>query len=118
MRELNQLGAVYVVTSPWWPSPTWMYERTNWLRRHFGVTPEWVVHTSAKKLVHGRVFIDDNYAHLVDWRTANPIDHELALLVDAPYNRAAPLGLERGRVRRTKGWGDVVGEVREWLATR
>jgi 5'(3')-deoxyribonucleotidase len=113
VRELVQLGDVYAVTSPWWSSPTWPYERTRWLDRWFGMPADRVVQTSAKQLVFGDVMIDDRPENLIEWRSCQQARGwcTRAVLVDAPYNQG-----RAELAHRAHGWGDVVEKTREWLA--
>lgn len=72
VRELEKLGDVYIVTSPWNSNPTWTHDRERWLYTHFGIKSSRVVHTSAKHLVRGDVFIDDKTTAVAKWREAHP----------------------------------------------
>lgn len=90
---------VYVVTAPMQCNVNWLREREEWLARHYGIPAERVIHTAAKHLVTGDLFIDDKPSNVRDWSRANP--HQIGLLWDAPYNQ-----LERG-LTRAKSWHDV-----------
>lgn len=68
IAELRKLAEVYIVTSPWNSNPTWMHERELWLERHVGIPHSQVVHTSAKHLVRGDVFVDDKLEAVERWQ--------------------------------------------------
>lgn len=101
---LREISDLYVVTSPMHLSPTWTYEREEWIRSHFGIGGNRIVHTAAKYLCVGDVFVDDRPYNVQKWRYEHPSG--LGILWDAPYNR-----LERG-LPRTSDWSDVIQAVR------
>jgi hypothetical protein len=68
----EELGEIYIVTSPWNSNPTWTHDREEWLYRNFGIPYNRVIHTSAKYLVRGDVFIDDKASAVAKWRDAHP----------------------------------------------
>lgn len=103
--ELSKMAEVFVVTSPWITSPTWMHERTKWVREHFGIPHSHVIHASSKYLVHGDVLVDDKPSHVVEW--GEQWGHGAALLFDMPHNRADGAGLRR------VGWPEVLDVT--WL---
>ena len=63
---------VFCVTAFWFDHPTWTAERTTWLEAHMGIDRRHVVHTHAKALVAGDVFVDDKRAHVKAWSDAHP----------------------------------------------
>jgi len=66
--KLEALAEVVFVTAPFDESPTWVFDRTCWLRKLFGRTvAERTVFTHNKKAVCGRVLVDDKVEHLVQW---------------------------------------------------
>lgn len=81
-----EVADVYAVTSPWHSSPTWMHERTAWLKRHFKIPRERVIHASTKHLVRGDVFVDDKASHVTAWAGANR--EGMGVLFDMHHNRA------------------------------
>lgn len=88
IAKLRASHSVYFVTSPY-RGPrdkhlSWTADREHWLLDHFGVPHSDVIHTSAKHLVTGDVFVDDNVDNVRRWQTANPSG--LALLWYQPYN--------------------------------
>lgn len=103
MRESHE---VYVVTAHMKNARTWVYDRDAWLAEHFGFTADHIVHTKAKQLVRGDLFVDDNPGNVAKWSAANPRGR--GFLYDRPYNRDA-------NAARVHGWGDVLDELAEWL---
>lgn len=84
IRRLQLMGVdVYFVTAPW-NSRHWAYERTAWLQMHFGVNRNQVIHTNAKHVCVGDVFVDDKYEHILDWKEHHPAG--VPILWSAPYN--------------------------------
>lgn len=108
VRELQNLVDVYVVTSPT-HSPTWVWERNEWLREHFGFHPRQVIHTSAKSLVRVPIRIDDSPDHVRDWHSADP--QGLSMLWATVRTRnvvsMAPF--------RVSSWEEVVRRVKAYI---
>lgn len=82
-RIMLSLAEVYVVTSPWHTSKTWMSERTEWIRKHLGIPASHIIHTSSKHLVRGHVFVDDKTENCQEWDLTNP---GIAVLWKRPWN--------------------------------
>lgn len=104
VATLGELADVYVVTSPWDSSPTWMFERLHWLARNFKLSRSRVIQTGTKHLIRGSAFLDDKPSHVVEWGLAWPDAH--ALLFDMPHNRSAPEDVQRAT------WSDLIDIVR------
>lgn len=86
IRQLRRAGVeVYFVTAPW-HGRNWVYERDEWLRNYFDADRKHIVHTDAKFLVTGDVFVDDKYEHVVNWKEHHP--NGLPILWNAPYNKS------------------------------
>ena len=85
--RLAGVADVHIVTSPW-PSPTWTFEREEWLLQHFGIPSNRVHHESQKFLTRGDYLVDDHPKHIREWLLRRR-DHYLghALLWDTPHNR-------------------------------
>ncbi len=96
--QVREVADVYVVTSPWVTSDTWVSERYEWLRKYFGIPAERVVHTSAKHLVRGDFFIDDSYENVKAWRAHNGAG---GYLWNAPHN------VQHVDVPRLFGWNGL-----------
>lgn len=110
VRELEQHADVYIVTSPW-HGPFWTYERDAWLKTHFGIGRDRIVHTSAKHLCVGQALIDDRAENCQAWTDAHPSG--IGILWDRPWNADADID---GAVRMRE-WPAVV-EMVEWLGKR
>lgn len=88
VKQLAEAFDVYFVTSPMVTSKTWVYERSQWLVRHFG--PELgkrVVHTHYKELVAGSALIDDKPQHVVDWHYEHGTIETFEGVLNRPYNQ-------------------------------
>lgn len=104
IEELRSICDVYVVTSPF-HSKTWVHERYAALAKHFGFKKNEVVHTNAKHLVVGDMFLDDNPEHVDHWNAAHP--GKVGMLWHIPNTRKLPY--DRVRVR---SWAEVVAKAR------
>jgi len=101
VRRLSELGEVFVVTSPWDSSPTWMFERLHWVARHFPtIGRRRVIQTAQKHLIRGDVFVDDKLEHVETWSAAWP--GSKAILFDMHHNRRDSAKEWRG------GWGHAI----------
>lgn len=92
VKQLSEVFDVYFVTSPMVTSPTWVYERSEWLIKKFGKDlGKKVVHTHYKELVDGRLFVDDKPQHVYDWNNCERscANNNAGLLIDRPYNQGA-----------------------------
>ncbi len=85
IEALREIAEVYIVTSPWNSCATWTSERESWLWRHFKVPHSHIVHTSAKHLVCGDVFVDDKTSMVAAWESAWP--DRVAVRWNTPHNR-------------------------------
>lgn len=90
IRELPV--SITVVTAPW-VSKTWVYERSAWLKKHFGIQREEIIHTHAKQLITGHLFIDDHVANVDKWGTHRGFDG--AFLWNTQYNQHEGQHLKR-----------------------
>ena len=107
VEQMREMVDVYALTSPW-DSPTWVYERNESLKEHFAIGRKHVVQTSAKYLVRGDFFLDDNPDHVTHWAEEHPAG--VAMLWHIPNTRK--LGHDHFRVR---SWAEVLGKVRSTL---
>jgi 5'(3')-deoxyribonucleotidase len=85
VARLHEMVDVYIVTTQLRGSPTWTHDREVWLQTHFSIPSHRVVHTSAKHLCTGEVFVDDRPENVLRWSKAHP--KGIGLLWDAPWNR-------------------------------
>lgn len=100
VRRLMEISDLYVVTSPMNHVPTWMYEREQWLLKHFGIPHKRVVHTSAKYLCLGDVLIDDRPANIEAWEKEHLGGR--GFLWHQTYNRASTVG------KRVLSWDQTI----------
>ena len=107
IRDLRKLANVYVVTSPN-HSRHWVYDRTEWLRDHFGFDPKHVVHTHAKALCVGDFFLDDSPDHVMRWRAKHP--GKDGMWWSTLHNRRLVIGDPSLRVH---SWDEVLKRVRD-----
>ena len=107
LRRLRDVE-VEVVTSPLLSSPTWMAERHEWLRRHFGFKKDQVHLVAKKHRVPGDFLVDDKPSHVGSWsdRSKDAGFAGNGLLWSAPYNAdSEDVGI------RVASWSDVYGIV-------
>jgi 5'(3')-deoxyribonucleotidase len=108
VEELQRIGDVYFCTALMGRSPTWAFDRINWIERHFGINYERIVFATAKQLVHGDMLVDDKLDNIHNWQLTNP--EGTACLWDAAHNRP-PLPISSG-VRRVHSWSEIVALAR------
>jgi 5'(3')-deoxyribonucleotidase len=109
VRRLQELADVVIVTSPFPDSDAWMSERERWLKSHFGLPRDQVIHTSAKHHVKGDFFIDDKTSHVLKWAEHHPQGR--ALLWNMKYNENDELP---DNVSRVVGWEQLHARVELW----
>ena len=101
---LHALGAeVWVVTSPWRSSKTWVHERTERLVSEFGIDDGQIVNVGKKHRVFGHVFVDDKPSNVSEWQAAWP--KGAGVLFDLHHNRGVD-------TQARGGWEDVLNLVR------
>jgi 5'(3')-deoxyribonucleotidase len=106
LKDLRQWADVYAVTSPLDGSPTWAYDREQWLAEYLGFDGRHVISARDKRLVAGDAFVDDKLEHLVEWRAAWP--KGLPIMWTEPHNEADEWSGPRAR--------DYAGLV-DWLGS-
>lgn len=85
VKEIASIADVYFVTSPIQSSPTWCYDRSKWLKKHFGTElGRKVVLTGQKHICAGDFFVDDKVTHVTKWQQHNPLG--TGFLWNQPYN--------------------------------
>lgn len=104
VARLRSVADVYIVTSPWNSNPTWTHDREHWLKQHFDIPHSRVVHTSAKHLCVGDVFIDDKVSAVVAWQAHHPLS--VGVVWDTPHNRR-----DHWSGARTSSWDALIGLV-------
>lgn len=95
IQAVKKMGVeVIYVTSPWVSSPTWCFERGNWLVDHgFASNHAEVIHTAAKHCVAGDFMVDDNPQNVQKWEAHN--QKGTGIIWRAPYNATAE-GIKMG----------------------
>ena len=116
---LRLYGKVYFVTSPIWSARTWVYERTHWLKEHFGAKPGEVIHTSAKELVRGDMLIDDKPQAVEYWALGQGLEPytNYGVVWNQPWNQNYILDA-RLDVVRAQSWEDVDGLINRMVHSR
>lgn len=73
VKRIAKIADVYFVTAPLPESPTWSYDRAQWLINHFGDDlGKRVVHTHHKHLIPAHHLVDDKIDHCRKWEASNP----------------------------------------------
>lgn len=109
VKLLQQHGTVFIVTSPL-SAPLWMSERTEWVKKNFGIEKSHVIHTEAKFLVQGTALIDDKFENIQSWVIANP--KGLGLLWDMPYNRQNTWITPQ--IKRVMSFAEAAETIKSW----
>lgn len=99
IKALRMRNSVFALTAHMRGSETWVHIRDELLIREFGFEHKEIIHTHAKHMVRGDVFIDDKPAHIEHWQSTYP--QSVAILWDQPYNRDSWVRL------RARKWDDV-----------
>lgn len=115
VRSLRELGEVIFVTAPLADSPHWHWERTQWIKEHFGSDGKDVIFATRKQHIVGDVLIDDRLDNLLDWQKAHP--NGVPILWSVPfYARYSPTP---PGVVSCNSWDeliDLIGALKQKLA--
>jgi 5'(3')-deoxyribonucleotidase len=84
VRKAREMADVVIVTSPM-HSPTWCHERKLSLQKHFDIPAKDVIFAKRKDLVVGRMLVDDNPQHVMEWAEAHYPKGQ-GVLWSMPYN--------------------------------
>jgi 5'(3')-deoxyribonucleotidase len=109
VRRLEELAEVVIVTSPFPGSATWASERENWLKSHFGIPHDRIIHAHNKRYIKGDFFVDDRTSHVLTWAEAHPEGR--ALLWTMRTNEGDELP---DNVSRVVGWEQLHARVELW----
>ena len=91
IKRIQRIADVCWVTSPLRSSPTWAFDRREWLEHYFGEEQK-IISTSEKHRVDGDFLLDDKPDHCKKWQHAHPLGN--ALLWSTGRNtRAVPDGV-------------------------
>lgn len=110
VREAQKIADVVIVTSPL-NSPTWDHERKQSLYEHFGIQRKDVIFASRKTLVQGRILVDDNPKHVMEWAAAHFDTRGQGVLWGMPYNKEALVDGARSYTRCVDSWDDLLGLI-------
>jgi 5'(3')-deoxyribonucleotidase len=107
---------VLFLTSHYRYSKTWVHDRDEWLKEHFGTQlGKQVIHTHHKYAVLGDVFVDDKVSHLEMWHDNMSQARRLHLPVcwSQPYNKDCTKFLRVGiwEPLITIAWGGTLENV-------
>lgn len=106
MKLLEKLpGTIVILTSPM-NSPFWAVERTEWIKKNFGIPAERVIQTSGKEYVAGTCLVDDKQANVLKWKKRHP--RGAAILWDAPYNKE----FDSPIISKQSSWEELYEELR------
>jgi 5'(3')-deoxyribonucleotidase len=73
VREMLDAGVdLHIVTSALHSSPTWVYERTCWLKKWYGIDKKRVHYTHTKYIIDGDLLVDDKPEHIKAWIEHRP----------------------------------------------
>lgn len=99
IKELARYYEVSFVSKNLKTSPTWVYDRTRWLKRHFGQELADNYHATGQKYaVDANWLVEDRVDHVEKWledRRLHSKRNYQALLFAWPYNENAPEGVLR-----------------------
>jgi 5'(3')-deoxyribonucleotidase len=109
VKRLEELADVVIVTSPFPGSATWASERETWLKNHFGIHHDRVIHAHNKRHIKGDFFVDDRTSHVVTWAEHHPEGR--ALLWTMRTNEGDELP---DNVSRVVGWEQLHARVELW----
>lgn len=107
VKRLQLLADEFIIVTSPFSATSWVNERNEWLKEHFGIEKKHIVHTSAKHVCSGDVFIEDNVDNLTSWVSHNEVG--MGFLIDSPWNK----GYHHPRVMRVRDMIEVADVVRE-----
>lgn len=106
IEELRSFMHVVPITRPFDHSPTWVYDRSRWLSKHFGFKPTEVISTAAKYVAKGHVFLDDNVENVIGWQAEHP--DGVGMLWHSHFTKAHT---QHDGIR-IYGWDEVIRKAR------
>ncbi len=111
VESLKSLADVFIVTAPLPRSKSWTYDREIWLREHFDIRLNHVIHARTKHLVHGNVFVDDKLSNVEEWGAYWEFHSRvprIPFLWDQPWNANETLL----HSKRAKSWDGIIDYVK------
>jgi 5'(3')-deoxyribonucleotidase len=107
VRALREMGRVVFVTTPFTGSPTWSFERTEWLMKRLDASRSDIAHLVDKTLFAGDILVDDAPNQLEAWVRSG----RAAVRMARPWNEGAP-------GEAAADWPGVVSIVRSHASAR
>lgn len=111
MREAAKIANIVIVTAPLQKCRTWHWQRTEWLRRNFGINHKQVIFAGDKSHVDGEIFIDDSLHNIVKWKMAHS-DRGDAIVFDRPWNQTDKNFYVSGRIFN---YEQALEAILEWV---
>lgn len=110
VKTLRAFGEkIIFVTSPYKSSPTWCFDRTQWLVEHFQADRDDVILCHDKRYVNGKVLIDDKPKNVYDWEE---YQYQPGILFSQPQN--VKLGkYDSHKFTRANSWKEVVNILKD-----
>lgn len=84
VAQIREFSTVVPVTSHFFASKHWVYERDEWILEHLGIPKTDIVHTHRKFQIDGDALVDDKVSHLSAWKRRHPQGQ--AILFKRRYN--------------------------------
>ncbi len=108
IKELRAAGCEVQFVTAIWDSPTWVYDRNRWLRKHKLISgTSGVTYTKDKHLVKGDIFVDDKISNVEHWKAAWP--NGIAVLWAQPWNANQLFNVG---IQRFNDWSRLVSLAR------
>ena len=106
IKNLRKQNKVLAVTSPMKRSPTWVYERTQWLAQNYSFKHDEIIHTSAKAFVDADILIDDMYKNCVSFSSRR---NRVSFLWTQPENRNVTI--TSPGIHRVSTWETLLSNI-------
>lgn len=118
VQRLCKRHDVAFVTSPLKKSPTWGYDRAQWIHQHFEGSKYAIVSTECKRRVDADLFIEDRADVVCEWLTERHDrgNHDaFAILYARPYNKEGMPKKFEDRSKRLSDWFEIESFIDHWL---
>jgi 5'(3')-deoxyribonucleotidase len=117
VAALKEFADIYIVTSPMENYPNWILHRNKWLKTHFGIDKNHVIHTSAKQLVQADIFIDDKPENVINWRSYKTNCYSYSVLLKHDHIKFEPnvednFYYEGNPIVHTNDWNEILEIVK------
>lgn len=84
IRKLREKYDVVFVTSSYKTSPTWCFDRYQWLLKYFNIDRSDLIFAHDKRFVCGQTLIDDRWENIIDWSSFH---QKPAIMFEQPWNK-------------------------------